>query len=42
MYLQKSKERSNMQGEILQVKSDRLFHDLINENEMDTIEWLVI
>ena len=25
--------------EILEVKSDRLFHDLWNENEMDTIEW---
>jgi len=28
--------------ELLQVKSDRLFHDLINENEMDTIEWIVM
>ena len=28
--------------EILEIKSDRLFHDLWNEHEMDTIEWTVI
>ena len=27
---------------LLEVKSDRLFHDLFNENEMDTIEWAVM
>lgn len=27
---------------IPQVKSDILFHDLFNENEMDTLEWLVM
>ena len=27
--------------EILEVKYDRLFHDLFNEQEMDTIEWMV-
>ena len=30
------------EGEILQVKYDRLFHDLINEKEMDTVEWIVM
>lgn len=30
------------EGELLQIKSDTLFHDLINENEMDTIEWIVM
>jgi len=28
--------------ELLQVKNDVLFHDLINEHEMDTIEWIVM
>ena len=27
---------------ILQVRSDILMHDLINENEMNTIEWIVM
>ena len=27
---------------LLQVKSDRLFHDLFNENDMDTLEWVVM
>ena len=29
-------------NEILEVKSDILFHDLFNENDMDTIEWSVM
>ena len=28
--------------ELLQVKYDELFHDLINENEMNTIEWIAM
>ena len=28
--------------EVLEVKSDRLFHDLFNEHEMNTIEWAVM
>ena len=28
--------------EILEIKSDRLFHDMFNEHEMDTIEWTVM
>lgn len=31
-----------MSDEILQVRSDRLFHDLFNENDMDTIEWVAM
>ena len=27
--------------QILEVKDDRVFHDLFNEHEMDTIEWIV-
>lgn len=27
---------------LLEVRQDRLFHDLFNENEMDTIEWTVM
>ncbi len=27
---------------MLQVKSDRLFHDLFNENDMNTLEWVVM
>ena len=27
---------------LLQVKNDRLFHDLFNENDMDTLEWTVM
>ena len=34
--------RKLKEGELLQVRSDVLFHDLINENEMDTIEWLTM
>ncbi len=30
------------EDEILEIKSDRLFHDLWNEHEMDTIEWTVM
>ena len=30
------------ENEILEVKSDRLFHDLFNEHEMQTIEWAVM
>ena len=37
-----TKERKLKEGELLQVRSDVLFHDLINENEMDTIEWLTM
>ena len=28
--------------ELLQVKYDLLFHDLFNENEMNTLEWIVM
>ena len=28
--------------ELLQVKYDELFHDLINENEMNTLEWITM
>ena len=28
--------------DLLEVRYDRLFHDLFNENEMDTIEWSVM
>ena len=27
---------------LLQVRNDRLFHDLFNENDMDTLEWVVM
>ena len=30
------------EDELLEIKSDRLFHDLWNEKEMDTIEWTVM
>jgi len=30
------------EDEILEIKSDRLFHDMFNEHEMDTIEWTVM
>ena len=30
------------ENELLEIKSDRLFHDLWNEHEMDTIEWTVM
>ena len=30
------------EDEILEIKSDRLFHDLWNEHEMDTIAWTVM
>ena len=30
------------ENEILEVRSDRLFHDLFNEHEMNTIEWIVM
>ena len=29
-------------GQILEIKSDRLFHDMFNEHEMNTIEWTVM
>ena len=29
-------------NKLLQVRSDRLFHDLFNENDMDTLEWSVM
>jgi len=28
--------------ELLEVRGDRLFHDLFNENDMDTLEWTVM
>ena len=28
--------------EVLDIRYDRLFHDLINEKEMDTVEWMVM
>ena len=28
--------------EVLEVRYDRLFHDLINEKEMKTVEWIVM
>ena len=30
------------QDELLEVRYDRLFHDLINEKEMKTVEWIVM
>ena len=36
------KEYELGEDEILEVKSDRLFHDMFNENEMNTIEWTVM
>ena len=30
------------ENEILEIKGDRIFHDLWNEHEMDTIEWTVM
>ena len=29
-------------NELLEIKGDRIFHDMFNEYEMDTIEWLVM
>ena len=29
-------------NKLLEIKSDRLFHDMFNEHEMDTIEWSVM
>lgn len=29
-------------GQILQVRSDRLFHDLFNQEMMMTLEWTVM
>ena len=37
-----NKEYILKENEILQVKSDRLFHDLFNSHEMKTIEWTVM
>ena len=37
-----TKERKLKEGELLQVRSDTLLHDLVNENEIDTIEWLAM
>lgn len=31
-----------MEDELLQVRSDTIFHDLFNENEMETLEWTVM
>ena len=30
------------EDEVLDIRYDRLFHDLINEKEMDTVEWIVM
>ncbi len=30
------------EDEILEIRSDRVFHDMFNEHEMDTIEWTVM
>ena len=30
------------EDEVLEIRSDRIFHDMFNEYEMDTIEWLVM
>ena len=30
------------ENELLEIRGDRIFHDLFNEQEMDTIEWLVM
>lgn len=30
------------ENELLEIKSDRLFHDMFNEHEMNTIEWSVM
>ena len=38
----KNKTKKLKENEVLQVRSDTLMHDLINEKEMDTIEWLVM
>ena len=29
-------------NELLEIRGDRIFHDMFNEYEMDTIEWLVM
>lgn len=31
-----------LEGELLQIKSDIIFHDLFNEQEMNTLEWTVM
>ena len=33
---------NNKKLELLQIKSDRVFHDLFNEQEINTIEWVVM
>lgn len=38
----KNQTKKLKENEVLQVRSDTLMHDLINEKEMDTIEWLVM
>ena len=30
------------EGEVLQVKSDTLMHDLLNSSDMNAIEWVVM
>lgn len=30
------------ENEVLEIRGDRIFHDMFNEYEMDTIEWLVM
>ena len=31
----------NKEGKLLQVRSDILFHDLFNEHDITTLEWVV-
>lgn len=30
------------ENQLLEIRGDRIFHDMFNEYEMDTIEWLVM
>ena len=35
-------DANTKENELLEVRSDRLFHDLFNENEISTIEWVAM
>ena len=39
--MNRNKDKENKEGKLLQVKSDILFHDLFNENDITTLEWVV-
>ncbi|MBQ8473081.1 MAG: hypothetical protein IJ501_06225 [Bacilli bacterium] len=36
-----NKDKENKEGKLLQVRSDILFHDLFNEHDITTLEWVV-